>query len=191
MVEEIRAMLVYEILGRPPEHIQKALENFIDSLSEKKGLRLINKKISEPKLLDKEESDSSAQEVYTTFAEIELGIENMGLLFGLILNTMPANIEILEPSSLNLNNFDLSGVLNELTMKLHKYDEVTKVVTMERDNLAREINELKSGGSEPKLGGLTTNVKPSSEVVKEESVDEKEDVREEKSEENSDSEKKD
>jgi len=104
-----------------------------------------------------EENQKNAKEIYTTFSEVEVSVENVNTLFALVLNTLPANIEILEPSSIRLNNFDLSGVLSELTIKLHKYDEVAKAVTMERNNLAMRLNEIEK--NKPKMN-ITTNINP-------------------------------
>ncbi len=155
MSEQIKALLIYEILGRPPEHIKKAMEDYIEKLNKKDEITLISKKIHEPKLLEPEENQKDAKEVYTTFAEVEISVENINTLFAIVLNTMPANIEILEPSSIRLNNFDLSGVLSELTIKLHKYDEVAKAVTMERNNLAMRLNEIQK--NQPKMN-ITTSI---------------------------------
>ena len=175
MSEEIRVLLVYEILGRPPEHIKEALEKFVMDFNNKKGIRLESSKVHEPKLLEEEPKEGveliikeNAEELFTTFAEVELLVDNLNILFSIILNTLPANVEVLEPSSLRLNNFDLSGVLSELTIKLHKYDEVAKVLTIERSNLIKQLKKIKeeSNLQEPQLK-ITTNIKPEEESKKE------------------------
>lgn len=175
MAEEIRVLLMYEILGRPPEHIKEALEKFVMDFNDKKGIRLESSKVHEPKLLEEEHKEGAelivrenAEELFTTFAEVELLVDNLNILFNIILNTLPANVEVLEPSSLRLNNFDLSGVLSELTIKLHKYDEVAKVLTIERSNLIKQLNKIKeeSNPKEPTLN-LTTNIRPEEEFKEE------------------------
>lgn len=142
--EKIRTLIMYEILGRPPEYIKESLNKFIDSLNNKPGIKLISKKIHEPKPLEKEnnpeENSANEKELFTTFGEVELEIEDINILLSIVLNTLPANVEVLEPSGLTLTNFDISALLNELTIKLHKYDEVAKVLTMERNNLLKKSN---------------------------------------------------
>jgi len=181
MEETIRILLIYEILGKPPEHIKLALEKFADEFNDKPNIKLLSKKVHEPKPLEKDDLPEGAKDLFTTFAEIELEIEDLNILFNIILNTLPANVEILSPSSLILKNFDLSGVLNELTVKLHKYDEVAKVLTLERNNLAKQVNDLiqqKQNDFQPQLN-VKTNIKPDTED-KEEKTESKEDKTEEK-----------
>ncbi len=164
-------MLIYEILGRPPEHIKQALEKFTDDFNDKKGVKLLSKKVHEPKSLEKTKENPNTKNLFTTFAEVELELENLDMLFTIVLNTLPANIEILSPSSLSMNNFDLSQILSELTIKLHKFDEVAKVLAMEKSNLINELNHLKQ--SQPQLN-ISTNVKP-----KEKESDDKEEIKKE------------
>ena len=39
-----------------------------------------------------------------------------------------------------IKNFDLGNALSELAIKLHRYDEVAKVLTLQKDNLIRQLN---------------------------------------------------
>jgi hypothetical protein len=168
--QEIRASFMYEILGKPPEYIKETLEKFVNDFDGKTGIKLISKKVHEPKLLEREPKEEpnktteqpvkATQELYTTFAEVELEIDNLDILFKIVLNTLPANVEILEPSSLTLKNFDLSGVLCELAIKLHKFDEVTKALAIERNNLVAQLKEMREKLDQPKLN-ISTGIKPS------------------------------
>lgn len=56
---------------------------------------------------------------------------------------MPSHIEILSPSGIEIKNFELNEILNELVIKLHKYDEIAKNLMIERGILAKQIEELK------------------------------------------------
>lgn len=138
MTNKIKALLVYEILGRPPEHIKTALEDFVERLNQQKGLKVESRKIHEPTPCE----DEHADDLFTTFAEVELSIEDLGLLFGVIYNTLPASVEIIEPSELNIKNFDLSSIATDLTLKLHKYDEVAKTISIEKAGLIKIVREL-------------------------------------------------
>jgi len=172
MADKIRVLLIYEILGKPPEHIKAALEKFIEDFSDKKGIQLLSSSVHEPKPLEREKEKENIEGLFTTFAEVELSVDNLNILFSIVLNTLPANVEILEPASLRINNFDLSGVLSELTIKLHKYDEVAKVITMERNNLLTKLNQIEAKlkpieSQEPQLN-LTTNIKSEEKTPKKE-----------------------
>ncbi|MEK6859594.1 MAG: hypothetical protein AABX54_02155 [Nanoarchaeota archaeon] len=139
MAQKIRVLLIFEILGRPPEYIKKALDDFIETLREKNGIEIVCKTIHEPKLLE----DKDSSDLFTTFAEVEVILDNVGLLFSIVLNMLPSTIEIIQPEELKLSNFQLNSVLSELAVKLHKYDEIAKTVSVERENLINELMCLK------------------------------------------------
>ena len=67
----IRAILILEIIGKPPEHVVKSLEEIMGNIDEEKGVRIISKKINEPVLM------KDSKEFYTTFAEIDLEVEDI------------------------------------------------------------------------------------------------------------------
>jgi hypothetical protein len=138
--QKIRAIYTFEILGKPPEHIVSSLEMLIDKLAEIKGVKVLNKKIHEPKPL----SDDASKEFYTTFGEAELEIDSINLAFFLVFSMLPCNVEILEPAEIKLKNFDVSELVSELAIKLHKYDEITKGLVMENRVLSGKLNEIEN-----------------------------------------------
>jgi hypothetical protein len=137
MAEEIRARFIFEMLGAPAEHLKETLEKFVESLGEVKGIEIKEKKLHEPKKIEESKGD-----LFTNFAEVELTIENLRLLIGLVMNRLPSSVEIIEPEALKLNNFDLSSALSELVTKLHRYDEVAKVMTINSHKFKNKIKEL-------------------------------------------------
>ncbi len=146
MVEnkKIKAMFVFEILGRPPEHVKTTLGELVNKLGELPGIEIFNKKIHEPKPIEKQ----SAKNLFTSFAEVEVLSDDINNIINLIFHGMPSHVEIIEPQELSLKNFDLSGLLSALTIKLHRYDEIAKTLTIERNVLAGKLNELQE-----KVGG--------------------------------------
>lgn len=176
--QKIRVLFVFEMLGKPAEHIKKTLEEFVDKLGENDGIELINKKIHEPKPLE----DENSKDLFTTFAEVELKAEHLNLVLDMTLGMLPAHVEILEPNEFRIKNFDLSSLLSGLTIKLHKYDEIAKAITIEKSILMNKLRE-----TQDKLNKYELERDKNSEEKKE---DEKEDVEEDKnSEEKKDGEK--
>jgi hypothetical protein len=154
---KIKLLVIYEMIGRPPEHIKDSLNELIEGIGKNPGITVNNKKIHEPHPLDKEKAkdlNQGAESLFSTFAEVELVADNLHLVFSLIFNTLPSNIEILEPSELILKNFDLSQVLAQLTIKLHQFDEIAKALTLERTQLIDVVKKLdeKLGGGYVKFG---------------------------------------
>ena len=136
--QKIRVLLIFEILGRPPEHIKESLDEFVSKLGEQKGVELVCKTIHEPKPFE----DNNAKDLFTTFAEVEVILDNLNVLFAVVLNMLPSSIEIIQPEEVRLTNCELTTVLSELTLKLHKYDEIAKTITIENGNLVNQINAM-------------------------------------------------
>lgn len=132
----IRAVFVLEIIGRPPEHLIESLNKIIDAIDEEKGVSVREKKINEPKEMEKQKG------FYMTFAEIEVEIEEILHLAILMFKYMPAHIEILSPELIVLSNNGWNDILNELTRRLHGYDEIARVIQMERAILEKKLREV-------------------------------------------------
>src|SRR3989344_4355965 len=135
----IKASFIFEILGKPPEHVKKTLELPNEKPGEQKGINILNRIIHEPTLVKKEEGQIEG--LYTTFAEVEIRVNDIKLLIAIVLNMLPSHVEITEPSELKFKNFQLSAILTELTLKMHKYDEISKAVLIERSSVMKRLQE--------------------------------------------------
>ncbi len=135
--KKIIAAFIFEILGRPPKHIEDSLDKLIEDLGKIKGIDILKKEIHKAKLIKKE----NIRNLFTSFAEVELQVDDLNKIFSIVFNMFPAHIEILEPKELVLKNFDLSATLSELTVKLHRYDEMTKTLIMQGNILAEKLKE--------------------------------------------------
>ncbi|MEK6914606.1 MAG: hypothetical protein AABW83_03040 [Nanoarchaeota archaeon] len=143
-MNKIRALFIFEILGKPPEHVKDSLEKIIDELAKQKGLEVVRREVHEPKIVNEEnkndKKETNENSLYSTFAEVEIITEDLKLIMAIVLNMLPSHVEILEPSDFNIKNFDLSSLMTELTIKMHKYDEIAKVLILERNDLLRRLN---------------------------------------------------
>jgi len=123
---KIRVMMIIEVLGRPPEHLIETLNNLIEKINSEKGVKVVDKKISEPNPLQNQEN------LFTAFAELEVEVEEVLLITMLMFKYMPAHIDVLYPEDLQLTNHELNDILNELTRRLHGYDEVARIIQSEK-----------------------------------------------------------
>jgi len=149
--KKIRAMIVLEILGRPAEYIVEALDKLVEQLGNEKGIKVINKEIHKPKIVEqkKDEKENKEQknenvmkveaELYTTFASVEVEVDEIITMMGIIFRYMPSHVEIISPENLMLSNSDFGTMLNEMTTKLHRYDEITKTVMGEKEILENQL----------------------------------------------------
>ncbi len=135
-IKGIRAIMIIEIIGRPPEHLIESLNKIIDQIDEEKGVDVMEKKINEPTFMKDQKN------FYMTFAEIELEVDEILSLAILMFKYMPAHIEIISPELLVLSNNGWNDILNELTRRLHGYDEVARVIQMEKAILEKKLREV-------------------------------------------------
>ena len=138
---KIGAVMILDIIGRPPEHLVKSLEKIIEEMEKEKGVTIKSKQIKEPTLM-KDQKD-----FYTTFAEIEIEVDEILYLTILMFKYMPAHIEIISPEIIALSNNGFNEILNELVRRLHGYDEIARIMQMEKQILLKKIQEL--GGEIP------------------------------------------
>ena len=132
----IKSMLVFEIIGRPPEKLKEALEDIIKQIDAEKGVEVKSKDIKEPVLM-KDQKD-----LYTTFAEVEVDVEEILYLALLMFKYMPAHIEVVSPELIALTNHGWGEILSELTRRLHAYDEVARVLRFENNQIKEKLKEL-------------------------------------------------
>lgn len=138
---KIKAILVLDVIGKPPEHLVEILGKVIEEMKGEKGVEVISKKIREPVPM------KSRKEFYTTFAEVEVDVDEIDYLSGLMFKYMPANIEVVSPEIMAIANNKIGELLNNLVIKLHGYDELAKIMQIEKQVLFKKIKEL--GGEIP------------------------------------------
>jgi len=134
--ENIRAMLILDIIGRPPEHLTEILENIVGEIRKEKGVKIISNDIKKPVMM------KDNKDFYTTFAEIEVETEDILYLAILMFKYMPAHIEVISPETIVLSNNGWSDILSELARRLHSYDEVARIMQIEHQGLLQKIQEL-------------------------------------------------
>jgi hypothetical protein len=133
---KLDVIIILEILGKPAEYLKEALSNIIEQLGKEANVLVVNKKIAEPKEVDKEHG------IFSSFAEIELAVEDIQTLNVLLFKYMPSHVEVINPESLNMKNSDINSLFNELMRRLHQYDEIAKITIMEKNILVNQLNQL-------------------------------------------------
>jgi hypothetical protein len=151
--KKIISTFIFEIIGKPPEYLLETLEDLIKQMNEEKGVKVVNKKINEPVIMQEN------KEFYTTFAEVDLEVEEISQLVIIMFKYMPAHIEILEPNEIELSNNGWTDILSELTRRLHGYDEIAKVMQLQNTQLQRQLKEAMSNRLSPGLA-VSSNLIP-------------------------------
>ena len=152
---KIKAIIMLEIIGKPPEYLVETLENLIKQLGEEKGVSVISKDIKEPAPMKEnidiikpgsEPQAKPKENFYTTFAEVEVEVDEISSFAYLIFKYMPAHIDIISPELIALTNNGWNEIFNELARRLHSFDEVARVLQVEKEILGRKLKELMGKG---------------------------------------------
>lgn len=134
--KKYRAMFIFEAMGRPKEHLAEALKEIIKKVGDENGVVVEDSKINEPRELEKK------KDFFTTFAEVEVKVEELMNLILIMFKFMPSHVELISPEKLILENNHFSDLLNETTRRLHGYEELARVFQIEKKMMEKKIKEL-------------------------------------------------
>ncbi len=144
---KINAILILEIIGKPKEYLVETLNKIIEQIDKEKGVQIKRKEIKEPipmkekaEIMDEEKIQK--EDFYTTFAEIEVEADDILYLNALMFKYMPSHIEIISPELIVLSNTGWNEILNELTRRLHGYDEIARVMQVEKAILEKKLRNV-------------------------------------------------
>lgn len=134
----IQAVLMIEVMGTPPKHLTDTLEMLIKNIDAETGVKVKGKNLKEPTLM------KDQKQFYTAFAEVEVEVEEILYLAILLFKYMPAHVEIIKPELIALTNFGWNDIFNELTRRLHGYDEVARILQFQNAQLQKNLQEVLS-----------------------------------------------
>ncbi len=129
----IRCRTIIEVLGKPKEHVEEALKQYIEHIKEDSKLVILNEEYSEINEQDK---------LWSKFVELELVVKGASKLLGFCFEYMPSSLEIIKPEQFTLKNSEFSGFLNDLQARLHNVDMVVKKQKSENDFLKHNMNAI-------------------------------------------------
>lgn len=134
-MEKLQVNIVIEIMGRPKEHLQEALQSLFTRMASEKGIKILEKEIHEPI----EVKDSN---LFTAFMELTLELDSFPLLTAIVFTYMPSHIELIKPERITLSNYDLNDMSNAIIQRLHHYDSVAKQMLAEKEILMKKLYEV-------------------------------------------------
>jgi hypothetical protein len=135
--KKIRASMIIEVLGKPKEHVEETLKGIVIKIGEEKGVEVKSSKVNEPKELEGKQAG-----FFASFAEIEIEVEEMMKLVGIMFNYMPSHFEIISPELIALTNNSWADILTTITQKLHGYDEIARITQIEKQILEKKLREI-------------------------------------------------
>jgi hypothetical protein len=142
MEEKLKANMILEIMGRPPEHVKESLNTIVVKMGSEKGTNVVDKKYHDPKPIE----EKNVKDLFVAFAEVGVEFDSLTHFLSVIMGYMPSNVEVYEPEKFKLNSSDVNEMSNFLMGKLHRYDEMAKRLIGERDILIRQLEYIRRGG---------------------------------------------
>jgi hypothetical protein len=132
----IRAVFILEAIGRPPEYLIETLNGLVKSISEEKGVKVVNHTLNPPVEM------KNQKDFYTSFVEIEVELEHVLSIAILMFKYMPAHIEVISPEHLTISNAEMGDLFSELTRRLHGYEELARIMQNEKIILETKLREV-------------------------------------------------
>src|SRR3989338_5009579 len=135
-MDKIHASFVLEILGRPKEKVEEALQILVKRIGEEKGIKMIVQKLNEPIPV------GASSSLFTSFAEVELEFESMELLIAALFAYLPSHIKIFKPEKLTLTNSSLAEIASAIVQRLHNYDAITKKTIGDKEFVLQRLKAV-------------------------------------------------
>jgi hypothetical protein len=153
--QKIISNIVFEMLGRPKEHLSDTMKQLLEAVGAEKGIKINDRKIHEPKKVENKDENGKeipGGELFSTFSEAEIECENLFYLLSIMFRYMPSHVEIIYPEKFSLSNADLNSLANEIITRLHNYDSIAKSALMNNQLLAKRLQEIMQKGQKSQSG---------------------------------------
>ncbi len=143
--EGVRFRAIIEILGSPKKYVEDTVNAFVDRIKENHDYHVLDVKVSKPTKVKKEgqEQDIKAiqTDLFSSFADVEIGVKKKVKLFDFCFEYMPASVEVVEPMHVAFPANEISGFLTDIQGTLHKIDFALKTASGANQVLA-EKNQI-------------------------------------------------
>jgi hypothetical protein len=188
----VRVIMIVEMAGRPAVHLTESLEKHVGVLRDVEDVEIHEIKVSEPRIIVQEEGkevaegealnghDSGESDMFTAFAECDIEVPSFARMSETMFDFMPSSVEVIEPNSVNLGMTEATDLLNNISGRLHRYDEIAKILGERHKQmeaqlvLAKKILDAKDKEiAELKKGAVRKSVPSKKKVVKKKAVKKK------------------
>ncbi|MAG47871.1 hypothetical protein CL617_04655 [archaeon] len=128
-IQKILIRVVLEIAGHPKEHVESTMQKLTEEVKEKFDVSKFD--VFEA---------SNAKNIWSTFAEVEIYFEKTEDVIGFCLDYLPSSLEILEPDKMEMENFKLADILNDVVGRLHEYETAVRNLRAHNIYLKKKID---------------------------------------------------
>jgi len=133
MKDEILAKVTFQIQGKPKKHVEETLKKYLEKVGKEEEIEIKSTHI---------EKAEKQGELWSSFAEVDVLVNNLEKFTWLCVNFMPASIEILEPAEFQFKNNELQNWLNDVLSRLHQVDSIAKQTNNLNKILDKNVNTI-------------------------------------------------
>lgn len=112
----IKIRTIIEMLGKPKEHIETTLANYVKKLH-KDGIKITKETFAPAK---------ENGELFSTFCELEIDFEDMQEIQDFCLNNMPSSVEVIAPDEITMPASEATSLFTDLAGHIHQVDMALK-----------------------------------------------------------------
>lgn len=137
--------MIVEMAGRPAVHLTESLEKHIGVLKNVNGIEIHSIKCSEPRKIPDPEGKTVPEEqiMFTSFAEADFETESFNTITQIMFDFMPSSVEVTHPSKVTLSATEATDLLNNISGRLHRYDEFAKIAGNKMQTMNAQLLKAK------------------------------------------------
>lgn len=128
----LRCKIIIEILGKPKEHVEKTIRDYVENIKKDSGFIVVNSDFA-----DAEQKD----ELWASFVELDIVVKGLPKLIAFCFDYMPSSVEILKPEELMVQKSTVENLINDLQARLHTVDMVVKKQKNENEFLRHNLSK--------------------------------------------------
>jgi len=115
----IKSSMMIEVLAVNPNAAKEALEKHVEKICKEDKVFVYKKDFQQ--IIETKSPFPQIPKAYSGLVEIELMTQNFDKLVYVVMNYGPTNVEILEPSKLNISMGEAQGIITSIATMLHKF----------------------------------------------------------------------
>ena len=127
----LRCKVIIEVLGKPKEHVEKAIKMYVDKIKQDSDLIILKEEFADAK---------EKEGLWATFAELEMVVKGIRKLIPFCFDYMPSSVQILKPESYSLDRSMIEDFVNDLQARLHDVDMIVKKQKNENEFLKKNMH---------------------------------------------------
>jgi len=131
----IRCKTIIEVLGKPREHVEKTIRDYVEKIKADSELVILKSYFSEA---------AEKEKLWAEFVELDMVVKGIPKLIGFCFDYMPSSIEITKPEEFVVRKSTVENFINDLQARLHQVDMVVKKQENENTFLKKNLSKAAS-----------------------------------------------